>query len=95
MTMTFDTRRAVQKLVGVGVDDSHADAIVEVVGDATSPLVTRDILRAELKDLRSELKAELSEVRAEFHRALLIQAGVVLAGVAAIAAIATLLARLG
>ena len=53
-------------------------------GDATSPLVTRDILRA-----------ELSELRAELHRALLIQAGVVLAGVAAIAAIATLLARLG
>ena len=81
--MTFDTRRAVQKLVGVGLDDSHADAIVEVVGDATSPLVTRDILRAELNDLRAEL-----------HRALLIQAGVVLAGVAAIAAIATLLATL-
>ena len=81
--MTFDTRRAVQKLVGVGLDDSHADAIVEVVGDATSPLVTRDILRAELNELRAEL-----------HRALLIQAGVVLAGVAAIAAIATLLATL-
>ena len=81
--MTFDTRRAVQKLVGVGLDDSHADAIVEVLGDATSPLVTRDILRAELNELRAEL-----------HRALLIQAGVVLAGVAAIAAIATLLATL-
>ncbi len=53
-------------------------------GDATSPLVTRDILRAELNDLRAEL-----------HRALLILAGVVLTGVAAIAAIATLLARLG
>jgi hypothetical protein len=80
--MAFDTRRAVQKLVGVGLDDSHADAIVEVIGDATSPLVTLDILRAELKDLR-----------AEFYRALLIQAGIVLTGVAAIAAIATLLAR--
>ena len=82
--MTFDTRRAVQKLVGVGLDTSHGDAIVEVLGDATSPLVTRDILRAELNDLRAEL-----------HRALLILAGVVLTGVAAIAAIATLLARLG
>ena len=89
--MTFDTRRAVQKLVGVGLDDSHADAIVEVVGDATSPLVTRDILREELKDLRAELK----DLRAEFYRAMLIQAGIVLTGVAAIAAIATLLARLG
>ncbi len=81
--MTFDTRRAVQKLVGVGLDDSQADAIVEVLGDATSPLVTLDMLRAELKDLR-----------AEFYRALLIQAGIVLTGVAAIAAIAALLARL-
>ena len=89
--MTFDTRRAVQKLVGVGLDDSHADGIVEVVGDATSPLVTRDILREELKDLRAELK----DLRAEFYRAMLIQAGIVLTGVAAIAAIATLLARLG
>ncbi len=89
--MIFDTRAAVQKLVGVGLDDSHADAIVEVVGDATSPLVTRDILREELKDLRAELK----DLRAEFYRAMLIQAGIVLTGVAAIAAIATLLARLG
>ena len=89
--MTFDTRRAVQKLVGVGLDDSHADAIVEVLGDATSPLVTRDILREELKDLRAELK----DLRAEFYRAMLIQAGIVLTGVAAIAAIATLLARGG
>ena len=42
-------------------------------------LVTREILRAELKNLR-----------AEFYRAMLIQAGIVLTGVAAIAAIATL-----
>ena len=57
-------------------------------------LVTRDILRAELKELRAELKAELKDLRAEFYRAMLIQAGIVLTGVAAIAAIATLLARL-
>ena len=58
--------------------------MVDVMKDATRDLVTKKDLRAELNDLR-----------AEFYRAMLIQAGIVLTGVAAIAAIATLLARLG
>ena len=52
---TFDTHDAVRKLRGAGVDEEAAEGIVEVVGDATSPLVTRDILRLELGEFRSEL----------------------------------------
>ena len=45
---TFDTHDAVRKLRGTGIDEAAAEGIVEVVEEATSPLVTRDILRAEL-----------------------------------------------
>ena len=45
---TFDTHDAVRKLRGAGIGEEAAEGIVEVVEEATSPLVTRDILRAEL-----------------------------------------------
>lgn len=48
MALTFNSRRAVQKLLGRGLSEPAADGIVEVVEEATSPLVTRDMLRAEL-----------------------------------------------
>ena len=50
MAMTIDTRRAVQQLTEAGVGDPEADAIVEVVGDATSPLVTQEMLHAEFAE---------------------------------------------
>ncbi len=59
MAMTFDTRRAVQRLTEAGVDDREADAIVETMGDATSPLVTQEILRAEFAVFRAEMRAEM------------------------------------
>ena len=52
---TFDTHDAVRKLRGAGIEEEAAEGIVEVVEQATSPLVTRDILRLELNELRSEL----------------------------------------
>lgn len=52
---TFDTHDAVRKLRGAGIHEEAAEGIVEVVEEATSPLVTRDILRLELNELRSEL----------------------------------------
>ncbi len=64
---TFDTRRAVQRLAEAGVDNGQADAIVEMVSDATSPLVTQEFLRAELAEFRAELRAESSEFRAEMR----------------------------
>lgn len=47
-TPTFDTQAGVSKLRSAGIDEPAANSIVEVVSDATSPLVTRDMLRAEL-----------------------------------------------
>ena len=44
----LDTLRAAQKLRDTGLDEATAEAIIEVVRDATDELVTRDILRAEL-----------------------------------------------
>ena len=71
---TFDTHDAVRKLRGAGVDEQAAEGIVEVVEEATSPLVTRDILRLELGELRSELH----EFRSEIYRALwILGAGIV------------------
>jgi len=47
-TPTFDTQASVSKLRSAGIDEPAAHGIVEVVSAATSPLVTRDMLRAEL-----------------------------------------------
>ena len=78
MALTFNSREAFQKLVGRGLPEPAADGIVEVVEDATSPLVTRDILRNELQAVRNEFRAEFDQLRAEMYRALWIQgAGIV------------------
>ena len=44
----LDTYEAVTRLKDAGVPEPLAAATVDVVADATSDLVTRDILRAEL-----------------------------------------------
>ena len=44
----FDTRSAVRRLLAGGMTEQEADAVVDVVGSATDPLVTRDILRIEI-----------------------------------------------
>ena len=55
MALTFDTRKAFQKLLQRGLPEPAADGIVEVVEEATSTVVTRDILRAELAEFRAEM----------------------------------------
>ena len=44
----FDTRSAVRRLLEGGMPEPEADAVVDVVGTATSPLVTQEILRLEI-----------------------------------------------
>lgn len=46
---TFDTLRAVRRLRRSGIDEEPAEAVVEVVEEATSPLVTREILQSEFR----------------------------------------------
>ena len=78
MALTFDTRKAFRKLLQRGLPEPAADGIVEVVDEATSSVVTGDILRAELLVARTEFRAEMAELRADMYRALWIQgAGVV------------------
>ena len=55
MALTFDTRRAFQKLLQRGLPEPAADGIVAVIEEATSPLVTRDILRAEMAEMRADM----------------------------------------
>ena len=49
VAVTFDTRKAVKRLRNKGgFSEAAADATVDVVADATSPLVTREDLTAAL-----------------------------------------------
>ena len=65
-TPSFDTLRASRKLQDTGMTEASADGVVEVLEEATSPLVTREILKSELHALTSEM-----------YRALWIQGGVI------------------
>ena len=72
-TPSFDTLRASRKLQDTGMSEASADGVVEVLEEATSPLVTREILKSELDVVRSELQV----FRSEMYRALWIQGGVI------------------
>ena len=76
-TPSFDTLRASRKLQDTGMSEASADGVVEVLEEATSPLVTREILRSELEVLGTSLRSEM-------YRALWIQGGVIVTVNAAI-----------
>ena len=82
MSRAFDPLASARKLRESGAEESLANATVEVVQDATSELVTRDVLRAEIAGLRGEL-----------YRALWIQGGVIITVIAALLAIAEAVGR--
>ncbi len=75
MAATFDTHLAVNRLARAGVPYDQAAAHVEVIRDTTKDLVTRDIL-----------KAEMGELKGELFRALWIQGVGIVGATAAIAA---------
>ncbi len=58
---TFDSRQAYQRLREGGMDESAADAVVDIL----SPFVTQDILQAELAKVQVNLRSELAAIRAE------------------------------
>ncbi len=74
--MAFDTLKGARRLRSGGADEPLAEAVVEVVADATADLVTRDFLDSRLEAFRSEM-----------YRAFAIQTGVILGGVGALLAI--------
>ena len=74
---TFDTHAAVRELRSAGIEEPAAESIVGVISDATSPLVTRDMLTTELAEFRSDM-----------YRALWVQGAGIVAVVAGIVGIA-------
>lgn len=54
-TVTFDTQEAVIKLRNAGFDEKQADAVVRVLSDAQSNLVTRDYLDLKIAPITAEL----------------------------------------
>ena len=58
-TLTFDTRKAVQKLQAAGVDDAHANAIVDTMAEAFGDTLAT---KADLAAAIAELKADMLKV---------------------------------
>ncbi len=75
---TFDTLRAVRKLRGSGMDEEPAGAVVEVVGDATSPLVTLEMLQSEFRAQQLRLGGMFVVATGIILAALAIAAGAVI-----------------
>jgi len=94
MALTFDTRKAFQKLRQRGLSEPAADGIVEVVEEATNVVVTADILHAEVAALRGEMRAEMAEMRADMWRALYTAVGAIVGVVIAVAAVSLTVASL-
>lgn len=78
---TFDTQASVSKLRSAGIDEPAAHSIVEVVSEATGPLVTRDMLATEVAGLKADVLTAM-------YRALWIQGMGIVAVVGGIVGIA-------
>ena len=69
--MALDTHKAVKKLKEVGFDESQAEAVVRMVGEAFGDTVATkaDIVtvRADLSTQGAELRIEIQEVRTEIQ----------------------------
>ena len=91
MALTFDTRRAFQKLLQRGLPEPAAGGIVEVVEEATNAVVTGDILRTELQVVRAEFAQLRAEMRADMYRALWVFGTGIVASLGVIVAVANAL----
>ena len=91
VAVAFDTLGAARRLREGGADEPLAEAVVEVVVDATSELVTRDHFdqRMSLQEqhLNDRMDARFEAFRAEMYRMFAIQGGVILGGVGVIVAL--------
>jgi hypothetical protein len=85
---------AVRKLREAGMDESQAEAVVEVITCAFNGQVTKgdtSSITSEIKSEFEEVKAAISNFKTGFHRALWIQGAGIVAIVGAFIAIATAL----
>ena len=80
-TTAFDTLAYARRLKEAGVDEAQAEAHAEAVRDAVTEGVatTADIVRLEAK-----IETGLAALEARMHRALWMQAGVIVAAVVAL-----------
>ena len=82
-----DTLEAVRRLRNAGMDESQAEAIVEIIGSAFNNLMTKD----DAALLKAEVKAQVYGVKADVYRALWIQGAGIVAIVGTFIAVATAL----
>lgn len=84
MALTFNPLDAARKLRANGMEEATANATVEVIADATSPLVTRDYLDQAFEKFEESVNRRFAEQRAEFYRVSLIQGGIIIGAVVAL-----------
>ena len=67
-----DTLQAVRKLQDSGMDESQAEAIVDIIQSSSTDIMTKNdaaVLRAEVKSevvsIKAEVKSEISSLKAE------------------------------
>ncbi len=89
MALTFNPLDAARKLRANGMAENTANATVEVVVDATSPLVTTEHFDQSFQRFEESVARRFAQQRAELratlYRALWIQGGVIIAAVVAAA----------
>ena len=88
MALTFNPLDAARKLRANGMEEATANATVEVVVDATSPLVTTEHFDQTFQRFEESVDRRFAEQRAEFraelYRVSLIQGGIVIGAVVAL-----------
>lgn len=85
--MAFDTLRAAQRLREGGAEEPLAEAVVEVVVDATGEHVTNERFDQRMTSFEHRIDARFEAFRAEMYRMFAIQGGVILGGVGVIVAL--------
>ena len=80
----FDTHQAVRRLTASGMEESSAEATVEVVGDATRKLATKD-----------DVRLAVAQLTAEMHKALRVQAAWIIGILTGLATIASATVAIG
>lgn len=85
--MAFDTLRAAQRLREGGADEPLAEAVVDVVVDATDVHVTREHFDQRIASLEERVDGRFEAFRAEMYRMFAIQGGIILGGVGVIVAL--------
>lgn len=89
-----DTLEAVRKLRNAGMDESQAEAVVEIIGNSSTNLMTKDdaaLLESRIGERIQGVKADAHRMEARLFRALWIQGAGIVAIVGTIVAIAVAL----